>query len=405
MDDQEPVYGARMPQSLTIADGIEIFAKEFDFNGKVNTRKTYLRATTLFREFISSSDTEKSPAYRELTLNSPISELPNTITTGFTSWLRGHSFPVEYRGRRKPVTDRTLPHPTKTYSAASVNLYETALQRVLRFWRSRDLLSFNELSQAEAERASTTKCKSRNHLQMDLRASLVPDNFGEIMFSVANQLVSDLGKNHVAPRLAKLEALRAKSLIHVLMTTGLRISDVVTLTRNDIETAKASNGNMQVITKKSGSTAFCYLDDSVFSSIEAYLLERTDKSPWLFIQHGRTGKRRDGIPGNYSRSTTEGKLRRGYGAPITTQMVWRIVYSISRAAGYDKAKDGQFVSSHALRHWLAQTLRNAQVPLNDIQAVLGHTSVETTRKIYAPSPNMKPVVEAIKQMNEDMTKK
>jgi integrase len=394
-----------MPQSLTIADGIEIFAKEFDFNGKANTKKTYLRALVLFGEFISSADPDKSPAYRDLNLNSPISELPNTITTGFTSWLREHSFPIEYRGRRRLVPNPTLPHPTKTYSANSVYLYETALQRVLRFWRSRDLLSFNELNQAEAERASTTKSKSRNHLQMDLRASLVPDDFGEVMFSVANQLVSDLGNSDTASRSAKLETLRAKSLIHVLMTTGLRVSDVVTLTKNDIELAKASNGNMQVTTKKSGSTAFCYLDDSVFSSIEAYLLERKDKSPWLFIQHGRTGKRRDGIPGNYSRLTTDGKLRRGYGAPITPQMVWRIVNAVSRAAGYDHTKNDQFVSPHALRHWLAQSLRNAQVPLNDIQAVLGHTSVETTRKIYAPSPNLKPVVAAIKQMNADRTKK
>jgi integrase len=53
-----------------------------------------------------------------------------------------------------------------------------------------------------------------------------------------------------------------------------------------------------------------------------------------------------------------------------------------------------------LRHWLAQTLRDSLVPLDVIQAGLGHSSLETTRKIYAPSPNMSPMVDAIRQMNK-----
>ena len=389
-----------MPQSLTIADGIDIFAKEFDFNGKVNTRKTYLRALALFREFISLSDTDKSPAYRELTLNSPISDLPNTITTGFTSWLRAHPFPLDYRGRRRLEPNATLPHPVRTYALATVYLYETALQRVLRFWRSRDLLSFNELSQTEAEQASTTKNKKARNLPMNLRASSVPEDFGQVMLATANQLVNDLDANGKASRPAILEAARAQCLIHILMTTGLRASDVITLSKKDIQAARDSGGYLQVITKKSGSTAYCFLDGSVFESVDAYLKKRNDKSPWLFIQHGRSGKKRDNIQSHYSRINEKGKLRKGYGAPITTQMVWRIVHSVAMASGYNKAEDGLFVSPHALRHWLAQTLRDALVPLDVIQAGLGHSSLETTRKIYAPSPNMSPMAEAIKQMNK-----
>lgn len=390
-----------MTQSITIADGIDIFAKEFDFNGKQNTRKTYLRALALFKEFISSTDSEKSPAYRDLNLNSSLFDLPNSITTGFVSWLRGHPFPVEYRGSHKFAPNPMLPSPTRTYSIASVNLYETALQRVLRFWRSRGFLSFNELSQNEAEEASTTKSKSSRKLPMNLRASSVPADLGTVMLAAANQLLNDLGANSTASRSAILEAARARCLIHVLMTTGLRASDVITLTRKEIREAKDSNGYMQVRTKKSGSVAYCFLDEGVFESVDYYLDKRGDKSPWLFIQHGRSGKKRDNIQSNYSRINEKGKLRKGYGAPITTQMVWRIVSSVAKTAGYDKSEDNLFVSPHALRHWLAQTLRDASVPLDVIQAGLGHSSLETTRKIYAPSPNMSPMADAIRQMSKN----
>jgi integrase len=389
-----------MAQSISIADGIDIFTKEFDFNGKQNTRKTYLRALALFKEFIVSTDSDKSPAYRELTLNSSLYALPNSITTGFISWLREHPFPVEYRGQSKLIPDPAVPCPTAKYSIATINLYETGLQRVLRFWRSRGFLSFNELSQNEAEQASTTKNKKSKSLPMNLRASSVPADFGTVMLATANQLLNDLGANSQASRPAILEAARAKCLIHVLMMTGLRASDVVTLTRKDIQAAKDSSGYMQVVTKKSGSIAYCFLDASVFESVDLYLSKRGDKSPWLFIQHGRSGKKRDNVQSNYSRINEKGKLRKGYGAPITTQMVWRIVASVANAAGYDKSEENIFISPHALRHWLAQTLRDSLVPLDVIQAGLGHSSLETTRKIYAPSPNMSPMVDAIRQMNK-----
>jgi len=38
------------------------------------------------------------------------------------------------------------------------------------------------------------------------------------------------------------------------------------------------------------------------------------------------------------------------------------------------------------------------VPLDVIQAGLGHSSLETTREIYAPFPNLKPMVDSLNRL-------
>ena len=38
------------------------------------------------------------------------------------------------------------------------------------------------------------------------------------------------------------------------------------------------------------------------------------------------------------------------------------------------------------------------MPLDVIQAGLGHSSLETTREIYAPYPNLKPMVDSLNRL-------
>ena len=38
------------------------------------------------------------------------------------------------------------------------------------------------------------------------------------------------------------------------------------------------------------------------------------------------------------------------------------------------------------------------MPLDVIQAGLGHSSLETTREIYAPFPNLKPMVDSLNRL-------
>jgi integrase len=173
------------------------------------------------------------------------------------------------------------------------------------------------------------------------------------------------------------------------MATGLRASDVARLTIRDIEHARNLGGYMVVVMQKTEAPAYCFLFPPVFESIDAYLQERKDRSPWLFIQHGRSGKKRQGTADYFASNT-----HKGYGAPISTTTVWRIVRSIATAAGYKESDDNLFLSPHAMRHWFAQSLRDADVPIDDIQSALGHASSETTKAIYAPLPNLKRLIQA-----------
>jgi integrase len=122
--------------------------------------------------------------------------------------------------------------------------------------------------------------------------------------------------------------------------------------------------------------------------IDTYLKERNDASPWLFIQHGRTG-----APPRKRILSTEAyrRRRRGYGARLSQGSVRRIVVELAKKAGYDPEKD-QFVSTHAFRHWHAQRLIDLGASIDQVQAVLGHARAQTTKDVYAPEPNVSEIL-------------
>ena len=375
-----------MPYLPTISEGIQSFMNEFDFHGRANTRRAYLRAVTLFQLYLQAADGAGNS--KDFSSTSLLTDLPDTIFAGFMSWLRTHPYPVDYRSRNAANIDIPPSPALKKYSVATINLYETAIQRMLQFWRARKWLSFSELNQAEVAKASGT-ANSKKNRSINRRASAVPEDFGLIMLNTANRLVSEVGASAKSTHLSRLEVLRARCLIHILMATGLRASDLARLTIRDIENARNLGGYMVVVMQKTEAPAYCFLFPPVFESIDAYLSERKDRSPWLFIQHGRSGKKRQGTVDYFAN-----KSRKGYGAPISTTTVWRIVRSIATAAGYKESGDNLFLSPHAMRHWFAQSLREADVPIDDIQSALGHASSETTRAIYAPLPNLKRLIQA-----------
>jgi integrase len=140
---------------------------------------------------------------------------------------------------------------------------------------------------------------------------------------------------------------------------------------------------------KTGLAAHVVLGDATLVAICAYLEERADASPWLFIQHGRTG-----APPKKRRLSAEAyrRRRRGYGARLGPGSVRRIVIRLAKRAGYDPEKD-QFISTHAFRHWHAQRLIDLGASIDQVQSVLGHARAQTTKDVYAPEPNISQILE------------
>jgi integrase/recombinase XerD len=90
-------------------------------------------------------------------------------------------------------------------------------------------------------------------------------------------------------------------------------------------------------------------------AIQAYIAERQDEHPGLFISHGR-----------------------GYGKPLGRGTIWAVVKTAAKALGLHKS-----TSPHSFRHYRATQLLNEGMPLESVQAYLGHQDISTTRKVYA----------------------
>ena len=195
-------------------------------------------------------------------------------------------------------------------------------------------------------------------------------------------------------RRARLATLRARPLVATLRATALRVGDVCNLDRNAVAVARGTGGYLRVRVAKTEHAAHVVLGQRALHAIDVYLAERSDWSPWIFIQHGRTGS-----PPHVRQLSSEAyrRRKRGYGARISPGFVRGIVVGLARDAGYDPDKD-QFVSTHAFRHWHAQRMVDQGASIDDVQSVLGHARSETTREVYAPEPNIPRIIDAEKEI-------
>jgi site-specific recombinase XerD len=191
--------------------------------------------------------------------------------------------------------------------------------------------------------------------------------------------------------------MRAQALTHLLRATGLRIGDICRFTKSDLRNAKTRGGYFTLPMQKTGTLAHCFLGEDAIHVIDRYLKERADTSPWVFIQHGRTGKSRPGTP-QFFRSTVK-----GYGSKISPKTAWEIIRGIGRQA-YGR-KTTQFISPHAFRHWHAQSLILAGARLEDVQSILGHANPVITKQIYAPEPDLSRISEKERMIQKSRRKK
>ncbi len=333
---------------MKIIDAVDVFFSEFHFPSESkNTKRTY--KTALKKFLIYAKDAHL--------LKEEVTSLDPSIINRFGVWLIG-----------KGMTEYTQ------------NIYESALRRAVNFWRMKGWITFSNDAEKETRLAMRIQSKKK-HFGGSSRVGRVPEDFGDRMASVADSLPLPLEKN----RIALLKTLRSRALIHFLRATGLRIGDACRFTRGDFLTAKSRDGYFALQMQKTGSLAHCFLGEGAVQAIDRYLKERSDLSPWIFIQHGRAGKPRTGTS-QFFRTTVK-----GYGAKISPKTAWEIVCRIGRQAYGQKTT--QFISPHAFRHWHAQSLIRAGAQLEDVQSVLGHSTPVITKQIYAPEPNLSRITE------------
>lgn len=151
-------------------------------------------------------------------------------------------------------------------------------------------------------------------------------------------------------KIALLKMLRDKAILETLFSTGLRVSELVALSRfTDIDSDQVA------VRGKGEKVRVVFFSEDAKSAIKAYLKERADSSNSLFISHSKINKK-----DNYE--------------PLTTRSVERTVREYAVWCGISKK-----LTPHVLRHSFATTLLGNGADLRAVQRMLGHANISTTQ--------------------------
>jgi site-specific recombinase XerD len=152
----------------------------------------------------------------------------------------------------------------------------------------------------------------------------------------------------------RLSLLRDRALVAVLYSTAARISEIIALNKTNVD---YGNGSYGTVTGKGGKPRTIYIREYAQKSIRAYLAERLDSNPALFVAHSRNARN----------------------ARLSTTSVHNVVKKAVKALGLHKG-----LSAHDFRHYRATQLLREGMPIEVVQEFLGHSDISTTRGIYAP---------------------
>lgn len=141
-----------------------------------------------------------------------------------------------------------------------------------------------------------------------------------------------------------LKNLRDKAILELLFSTGLRVSEMCSLKRDDVDLKK----NEFSVRGKGEKVRLVFLSEDAKQTLRAYLDKRIDMEERLFVN-----------------------LR---GGVLTPRSVERIVQHHAIKAGISSK-----VTPHTLRHCFATDLLEAGADLRSVQALLGHSNITTTQ--------------------------
>jgi site-specific recombinase XerD len=158
--------------------------------------------------------------------------------------------------------------------------------------------------------------------------------------------------------------LRDRAILEVLFSTGLRVSEMVALNRENIN---IQMGEFSVI-GKGGKARVVFLSKQSKDWLKRYLDARHDPYRALFIRYSGP-KPKEGL--------TDEKLR------LSVRSVERLIDKYRKKAGILIR-----IGPHALRHSFATDLLTHGADLRSVQEMLGHKNIATTQ-IYTHVTNLR----------------
>ena len=175
----------------------------------------------------------------------------------------------------------------------------------------------------------------------------------EIMTKIKSQKASKklptyLTREEISKLLNATSNIKHQLLIELMISSGLRVSECVSLKIQDINKEEKT---IHVKLGKGDKDRITIISQSTLDKLKTYLEKRKNNSEYIF-------------------STKSGK-------PITTKLPQKILPILTKKAGINKP-----ITPHVLRHTFATLLLENGTNLRIIQELLGHTNLQTTQ-IYA----------------------
>ena len=187
--------------------------------------------------------------------------------------------------------------------------------------------------------------------------SLSPDKI--ILPKIARKQVTFLYRDEIIRLLGQIDTeteqgLRNRAIVELLFSSGLRVSELVSLDRDHVNTTRREF----MVRGKGQKDRPVFISQTAADWIEHYLTKRTDSLAPLFISYSR----------NVSPDTS-GNYRR-----LTARSVQRMLSRYARLAGITK-----HVSPHTMRHSYATDLLMNGADIRSVQSMLGHSNISTTQ--------------------------
>ncbi|MGO3702238.1 MAG: site-specific tyrosine recombinase/integron integrase [Candidatus Saccharimonadales bacterium] len=149
--------------------------------------------------------------------------------------------------------------------------------------------------------------------------------------------------------------LRDRAIVELLFSSGLRVSELVALNRDHVNTKRREF----MVRGKGEKDRPVFMSEAAAEHIENYLAVRTDSLVPLFISYSR----------NVQATSTDGDFRR-----LTPRSIQRMVSKYAKLAGITK-----HVSPHTMRHSFATDLLMNGADIRSVQNMLGHSNISTTQ--------------------------
>jgi len=175
----------------------------------------------------------------------------------------------------------------------------------------------------------------------------------------------ELSQLFAQPDINTLGGVRDRAILELLFSSGLRVSELVSLDKEHINLKRREF----TVRGKGQKDRPIFISGQAAEWLQKYLDMRGDKARPLFVRFG--GFKKTDTSGNYQR--------------LTVRSVQRMASRYALLAGITK-----HVSPHTLRHSFATDLLMNGADLRSVQAMLGHSNIATTQiYTHVTDPHLK----------------